>query len=202
VPRLAGVDAASIVVVCAAYLVGSIDLGVILPRLAGVDIYSVGSGNPGATNVLRAMGRGAAAAVVLGDVAKGFCAALTGDLVGGEVVGFAAGFFAVAGHCYPLWHRFRGGRGVATTGGMTIWMEWPVAAILLPVWIGLVALTRKASLASLIAVVALTPCFAAFGARDWSLVWAGAAAALVVVRHVPNIRRLISGSEHGIKEAA
>jgi glycerol-3-phosphate acyltransferase PlsY len=118
------------------------------------------------------------------------------------VVGFAAGFFAVAGHCYPLWHRFRGGRGVATTGGMTIWMEWPVAAILLPVWIGLVALTRKASLASLIAVVALTPCFAAFGARDWSLVWAGAAAALVVVRHVPNIRRLISGSEHGIEEAA
>jgi len=196
------VDAASVIVACAAYLVGSVDFGVILPKLAGVDIYSVGSGNPGATNVLRAMGRGAAAAVVLGDVAKGLCAALAGDLVGGEAVGFAAGFFAVAGHCFPLWHRFRGGRGVATTGGVTMWMEWPVAVILLPVWIGLVALTRKASLASLLVAAALTPCFAAFGVGGWSLVWAGVTAALVVVRHVPNIRRLISGSEHGIEEAA
>ncbi len=187
---------------CAAYLVGSIDFGVILPKLAGVDIYSVGSGNPGATNVLRAMGRGAAALVVFGDVAKGFCAALAGDLVGGEAVGFAAGFFAVAGHCFPLWHRFRGGRGVATTGGMTLWLEWPVAAVLLPVWVGLVSLTKRASLASLLCAVVLTPCFAAFGARGWSLVWAGAASALVLVRHLPNIRRLISGSEHGIEEAA
>ena len=104
-PRLAAVDSASIVVACAAYLVGSIDFGVILPKLAGVDIYAVGSGNPGATNVLRVMGRGAAAAVVLGDVAKGFCAALAGDLLGGETLGFAAGFFAVAGRGYPLWHR-------------------------------------------------------------------------------------------------
>ena len=201
-PRLAAVNPAAIGVVCAAYLVGSIDFGVLLPKAAGVDIYAVGSGNPGATNVLRAMGRGAAAAVVLGDVAKGFCAALAGDLIGGETLGFAAGFFAVAGHCYPLWHRFRGGRGVATTAGMTLWLEWLVAAILLPVWIGLVALTKKASLASLLVIAALVPLLAAFGARGWSLVWAGGAAALVVMRHAPNIVRLAHGSEHGIEEAA
>jgi glycerol-3-phosphate acyltransferase PlsY len=100
-PRLAGVQIEAIAVVLAGYLVGSIDFGVIIPRLRGVDIYAKGSGNPGASNVLRSMGRRMAAVVVLGDISKGVVAAMAGDLLVGDAAGFASGFAAVLGHCFP-----------------------------------------------------------------------------------------------------
>lgn len=181
--------------VVAAYLIGSIDFGVVVPRLAGIDIYAVGSGNPGASNVLRTMGRRAAALVMLGDVGKGLGAAALGDLAVGEAVGFAAGFAAVAGHCFPIWHRFRGGKGVAAAAGMTLWLEPFLGLGMLAAWGIVVALSRRASVASLLVVAAYVPSLAAFGHRDWSLVWAGAAALLIAVRHYGNVRRLLSGAE-------
>jgi glycerol-3-phosphate acyltransferase PlsY len=185
-------------VVVAGYLLGSIDFGVIVPRLRGVDIYSVGSGNPGASNVLRTMGRSAAAFVILGDAAKGFAAAALGDLVAGEAAGVAAAFAAVVGHCWPLWHRFHGGKGVATGGGATFWVAPVLAGALTLAWALVAGVTRRASVASLVLVTAYVPGMALFGHRGWSLVWGGAIARLILVRHHANIRRLASGAEHTI----
>jgi glycerol-3-phosphate acyltransferase PlsY len=186
--------------VVAGYLIGSIDFGVIVPRLRGKDIYAMGSGNPGATNVLRNLGRAAAAAVLVGDLLKGVAAAAVGDLVGTTALGFAAGFAAVVGHCFPIWYRFRGGKGVAAAGGALFWLEPLLGLVLLAVWIGLVATTRRASIASLALAVLYVPGLVVSGHREWSLVWAGASASLIVVRHWGNIRRLISGAEHTIGE--
>jgi glycerol-3-phosphate acyltransferase PlsY len=196
------VDAADIAAIVSGYLLGSIDFGVIVPRLFGIDIYGTGSGNPGATNVLRTVGRREAALVLLGDVGKGAAAAALGSLTGGPVIGFAAGLAAVVGHCFPIWHRFRGGKGVAAAGGMVLWLEPLAGVILLGVFVAVVALTRKASLGSLIAAVGLVPVLAAFGHRGWSLGLAAAAVALIVIRHIPNIRRLLGGREHTISEEA
>jgi glycerol-3-phosphate acyltransferase PlsY len=195
------VDPWHVVAVVAGYLIGSIDFGVIVPRLAGVDIYEVGSGNPGTTNVLRSMGRGAAAAVLAGDFLKGLAAAAIGTAAGPDPVGYAAGFGAAAGHCYPLWHRFRGGKGVATTGGAVLWMAPLVGGILAAAWALLTVAWRKASPASLILAVVLVPSLAVAGRRGWSLAWAGAASLLIAWRHRGNIARLVQGSEHSIEEA-
>ena len=200
-PRLRLVDLWSIAAVLAGYLIGSVDFGVILPRLWGVDIYDVGSGNPGTTNVLRSLGRVAAAAVLAGDILKGFAAAVLGYWAGGEAAGFAAGWAAVLGHCYPIWHRFRGGKGVATAGGMVLWLSPVLGAILLPAWGLITAVLKKASVASLALAVALVPGLWIAGHRGWSLVWAGAASVLILYRHKDNIARLLAGSEHTIEES-
>lgn len=197
-------DAWDIAAIVAGYLLGSVDFGVIVPRLLGVDIYGTGSGNPGATNVLRTMGRKEAALVLLGDLAKGVGAAALGSWAGapehGTVIGFAAGLAAVVGHCFPVWHRFKGGKGVAAAGGMVAWLEPWALLILLGVFVVVVALTRKASLGSLVAALGLVPALALFGHRGWSLGLAGAAVALIVLRHLPNIRRLAKGRENTIEE--
>lgn len=194
-------DASTIAVLVAAYLIGSVDFGVVVPRLLGVDIYAAGSGNPGASNVLRTMGRGAGAAVLLGDMAKGVGAAALGDLVIGGPAGFGAGLVAVLGHCFPVWHRFKGGKGVATAGGVTLWMEPLLGLGALCVWGAVVALTRRASIASLVVVAGFVPALVIFGNRGWALVWAAAIAVLVVARHHANIRRLLSGAEHTVEGA-
>jgi acyl phosphate:glycerol-3-phosphate acyltransferase len=192
------VDAVSLAVVIAAYFIGSIDFGVLVPRLLGTDIYAHGSGNPGATNVLRSMGRKVAAVVVIGDLAKGFLAAMLGGLTVGLSTAVACAFAAVVGHCFPVWHRFRGGKGVAAAGGAAFWLEPLLGLAVFGVWLLVVAVTRKASMASLTVCVVYVPGMVAFGHRGWPLVWAGAMAGLIVVRHIPNIRRLLGGAEHAI----
>ena len=193
-------DPWAVVAIVAGYLIGSADFGVIVPRLLGVDIYHVGSGNPGTTNVLRSMGKVAAAVVLLGDMAKGLAAAALGDVIGSDALGFAAGLAAVAGHCFPVWHRFRGGKGVATTGGMALWMQPILGGALILGWALLVMAFRRASIASLVLAAVLVPGLALVGVRGWSLVWAGGASLLILYRHISNINRLISGSENTIEE--
>ncbi len=192
-------DGTTVAVVIAGYLLGSVDFGVVVPRLLGIDIYSKGSGNPGASNVLRSIGRGTAVVVVLGDLGKAVAAAALGDLVVGEAVGFAAGAAAVVGHCFPVWHGFRGGKGVSTAAGMTFWLEPLLGLAMLVTWSGLVAATKRASVASLIVVAGYIPALVAFGHRGWSLVWAAAMAGLVTVRHYGNIKRLLGGVEHTVE---
>lgn len=192
-------DGTTVAVVIAGYLLGSVDFGVVVPRLLGIDIYSKGSGNPGASNVLRSIGRGTAVVVVLGDLGKAVAAAALGDLVAGEAVGFAAGAAAVVGHCFPVWHGFRGGKGVSTAAGMTFWLEPLLGLAMLVTWSGLVAATKRASVASLVVVAGYIPALVAFGHRGWSLVWAAAMAGLVTVRHYGNIKRLLSGVEHTVE---
>ncbi len=195
-------DGMTIAVVAAAYLLGSVDFGVCVARLRGIDIYSTGSGNPGATNVLRSIGRGTAALVVVGDLGKGIGSAALGDLAVGEAAGFAAGAVAVVGHCFPVWHRLRGGNGVATTGGMILWLEPLLGIAMVLAWALLVWLSKRASVASLVTLALLVPVLAAFGYRRWSLVWSAAATVLVVARHHGNIKRLLRGAEYSFERDA
>jgi acyl phosphate:glycerol-3-phosphate acyltransferase len=188
-----------------AYLIGSVDFAVIVARAKGVDIHSVGSGNPGASNVLRSIGRGSAVMVLVGDLLKGVIATAMGWVAGSgvanpadEPLALAAGFMAVLGHCYPVFHRFRGGRGVATSGGVLLFAV-PVAGLVAAgVWAVVVKLTRVAAIASLTVAVLAVPLAIWQGVTAPGVWWLVAMCGLVVIRHIPNIRRMIGGTEHEV----
>jgi glycerol-3-phosphate acyltransferase PlsY len=182
-----------------AYVLGSIDAGVIVPRMLGVDIYAHGSGNPGASNVMRTLGKKAGAAVMLVDALKGLLAALIGASLVSTTVGFWCALAAVIGHVFPIWHRFRGGRGVATAIGAVLYLAPWFGLILVVGWGTTVALTKTASIASLGAMVAYVPGYLVFGHRGWPLLAAGLTAALVIARHSGNIRRLLGGREQTVE---
>lgn len=179
----------------AGYLLGSVPFGLLLTRAAGLgDIRRIGSGNIGATNVLRTGRRGLAAATLLLDGGKGAAAALVGAWLGGPVLGLAASGGAVLGHMFPPWLRFRGGKGVATGLGVLLAIAWWVGLLAGAVWLLAVALTRISAAGALVAFAA-APVFAALLARPAVTALAAAIAALVFVRHGANIRRLIAGTE-------
>ena len=188
----------TVVALVLAYALGSVDFGVIVPRLLGVDIYAHVSGNPGASNVMRTVGKKAGAAVMVADAGKGALAAFLGSYLVDDVVGFWCALAAVVGHVFPIWHRFRGGRGVATAIGAVLWLEPWFGLILAVGWGATVALTKTASIASLGAMAVYVPGYAIFGWRGWPLLAAAFTAALVVVRHAPNIRRLLGGREQTV----
>lgn len=191
-----------VLALAAAYLIGSIDFGVIVPRLMGIDIYEHGSGNPGTSNVFRTLGKKAAGIVLLGDALKGLTAVGIGAAIGGtEAVAHASALAAVAGHAFPAWHRFKGGRGVATAIGAAIWLEPWFGIIVAVVWAAIVIITKTASVASLAAMAAFVPGFALGGTRGWSLTWVTATALLVIARHAGNIRRIIQRSERSVTGA-
>ena len=177
------------------YLVGSIDFGVIVPRMMGIDIYDEGSGNPGASNVFRTLGRRAGAVVLLGDAAKGVLAAAIGEVWIGGGFGFVTGLAAVVGHVVPVWHRFRGGRGVATALGVALYLEPLLGLVLMALWTAIVLVWKTASVASLVTMALYVPGFAVAGATASELAWATVIVVIVVVRHAPNIRRLVEGAE-------
>jgi acyl phosphate:glycerol-3-phosphate acyltransferase len=188
----------------AAYVVGSIDFAVIVARMHGVDIHKVGSGNPGASNVLRSIGRLPAAMVLVGDTLKGVIGAAMGMIAAGSVDfqvewAFLAGFAAVVGHCYPVFHRFRGGKGVATGLGVLLFTVPIVGVIVVAGWLILVKLTKTASVSSLIAVAASVPLAIWQGVEGMSLVWLLATVVLVVWRHRANIQRVFTGSEQKVQ---
>jgi glycerol-3-phosphate acyltransferase PlsY len=190
--------------VVAAYVVGSIDFAVIVARMHGVDIHQVGSGNPGASNVLRSIGRLPAAMVLIGDTLKGVIGAAMGMIAAGSVDfqvewAFLAGFAAVVGHCYPVFHRFRGGKGVATGLGVLLFTVPIVGVVVVAGWAVLVKLTNTASISSLIAVAASVPLAIWQGVEGMSLVWLLATVVLVVWRHRANIQRVFRGSEQKVQ---
>lgn len=178
------------------YFIGSIDFAVLAARLKGIDIYSEGSGNPGASNVSRVIGKQAGALVLIGDLLKGVVAAATGELIGGsELVGFGAGGLAVAGHCFPIWHRFRGGKGVATTVGVVLWaIPWLGLGLAL-IWAAIIAATRVSSFGSLTIVTLAIPGVWVWAEDGWSAGVMAAISVLVVVRHKDNIKRMFGAGE-------
>ncbi len=178
----------------AAYLLGSIPFGLILTRLGGAgDLRSVGSGNIGATNVLRTGRKGIAAATLVPDMAKGLAAVLIAWRFWPEAAGIAA-LGAVVGHCFPVWLKFRGGKGVATMLGVSFGLAWPIGLAYAVVWLGVFALTRISSLGGIAAAVS-TP-FAALGLGRPELVPVLAALALLVLlMHRENLARLRAGTE-------
>ena len=177
------------------YALGSVPFGLILTRMAGLgDIRAVGSGNIGATNVLRTGRRGLAAGTLVLDGAKGALAvALVGWLLGAMWMPLAA-ISAVVGHCFPAWLRFRGGKGVATGLGVLLALEWRMGLATCAVWAGVFALTRISSAAALAAFAAAPILGAVLLPPGWSVAPL-AVAILVWWRHRSNIARLLAGTE-------
>ena len=183
------------------YLFGSIPFGVLLTRLAGLgDIRAIGSGNIGATNVLRTGNKGLAAATLLLDAAKGAFAVGVFRYLGPPDAALWAGLGAVFGHLFPVWLAFKGGKGVATGLGVLLAAAWPVGVAACLVWLAVAALSRMSSAASL-AALAVTP-IAAYYLASGKIVWLALGITLLVfARHHENIRRLISGTEPKIGQS-
>ncbi|MFK4002613.1 glycerol-3-phosphate 1-O-acyltransferase PlsY [Qipengyuania sp. NPDC077563] len=176
------------------YALGSIPFGLILAKLAGKgDIRQQGSGNIGATNVLRTGSKWLAAATLLLDLAKGLLPVLLAKQFFPEVVGWAA-LFAVIGHCFPVWLGFKGGKGVATNAGVCFGLAWQLGVVYAVVWLGLLAITRISSLAGMSAVVAAAIAAFLFGWPAYTVVLS-LIALLVIWLHRENIRRLMAGTE-------
>jgi glycerol-3-phosphate acyltransferase PlsY len=184
-----------------AYLLGSIPFGLILTRLAGLgDLRRIGSGNIGATNVLRTGNKPLAALTLLLDGGKGAAAVLIARTLGPDMAVVAAGA-AVIGHMFPVWLWFRGGKGVATTLGVWLALAWPVGVAACATWLAVAALTRYSSLAALIAVGA-APVYAHYLADAQRVQLGLLLAVLIVVRHHTNIRRLVTRREPKIGHGA
>ncbi len=188
-------DLASLFVILLGYLLGSIPFGLLLTRLAGLgDIRGIGSGNIGATNVLRTGRKGLAAATLVLDGLKGAAAVLIARALTTQDIAMLAGLAAVLGHLFPVWLGFKGGKGVATGLGVLIAAAWPIGVAACAVWLLVAATARLSSLASL-AAFASAPCAALILEEFGVVKLAFTIAVLVFVRHQANIRRLLAGTE-------
>jgi acyl phosphate:glycerol-3-phosphate acyltransferase len=184
------------------YLLGSIPFGLVLTRLAGTqDLRTIGSGNIGATNVLRTGRKGLAAATLILDALKGTAAVIIGGILGGPDAAMLGGLAAFLGHIFPVWLKFRGGKGVAVYIGILIGLFWPAAILFCVIWLAMAFALRYSSLSALTASV-IAPIF---------LWWYGHAALatlfavltlLLIFMHRENIRRLIAGTEGKIGQKA
>ena len=196
---IAGFSPALIAAIAAGYLIGSIPFGLVLTRMAGLgDIRRIGSGNIGATNVLRTGNKSLAVVTLLLDVGKGALVVLVVSrnwgFVGLMDAGLFAGLATVLGHNFPVWLQFRGGKGVATTMGVLLGSLFPVGAVACGAWLLTAAVFRYSSLAALVALTA-APVYAAWiGATPVALA-AGALTLLSIFTHRANIERLIQGQE-------
>ena len=179
------------------YFLGAIPFGLILTRLAGLgDVRNIGSGNIGATNVLRTGRKGLAAFTLALDTGKGAAAVLIGAYYGPDMM-IVAALGALIGHLFPVWLKFRGGKGVATAAGLMLALAWPAALISIAIWLFVAMVSRYSSLAALIATLCIpplsywlsTPQIAEFSVLITILIW---------YRHIPNIRRLLNGTESRI----
>ena len=176
------------------YLLGAIPFGLMLTRLAGYgDVRQIGSGNIGATNVLRTGSKSLAALTLVFDTAKGTAAALIGAQWGANAM-LAASAAVVIGHMFPVWLGFRGGKGLATAFGVVIVIAWPVAVLGGTVWLAVAILSRYSSLAALVAMAAAA-IYAGFALPAARAALNAAIVVVIVLRHHENIRRLIAGTE-------
>ncbi|CAM5195679.1 glycerol-3-phosphate acyltransferase [Bosea thiooxidans] len=188
---------AALVALVVGYLFGSIPFGIILTKLAGgPDLRSIGSGNIGATNVLRTGNKKLAAATLVGDMLKGTAAVLVGArLPGGAEAALVAGIGAFLGHLFPVWLRFKGGKGVATFLGVLIGVKGSIALIFAAIWLSIAYLSRYSSLSALVASL-LTPLLLWFWAgMPKAAVVMGILTVLLWIMHRTNIVRLLQGSE-------
>lgn len=176
------------------YLIGSIPFGLILTRIFGAgDLRSIGSGNIGATNVLRTGRKGLALGTLLLDALKGAIPVFVAGRYAPELAA-VAGLGAVIGHCFPVWLRFNGGKGVATAAGVALTLTPLVALCILAIFIVIVAITRYVSLSSILASVAAVPLAYLFGQTHAALFYI-ALAIIILAKHQANIGRLLAGNE-------
>ena len=184
-------------IVCAilGYLLGSINSAVIISRAKGKDIRTVGSGNAGATNILRTFGKGAAALVFVIDILKGVIAVLLGRALGGAYGGYLGGFLAVIGHNYPLYFGFRGGKGIVTSLAVMLTVAPTEALFAFLVAIIIIAATRYVSLGSITGCLVFAILVLIREADIWFRIFAVATSLLAILRHAGNIKRLLQGTE-------
>lgn len=189
-----------ILLILGAYLLGSISTAIVLARAMGLpDPRTQGSGNPGATNMLRVGGKKLAAFTLLGDLVKGLIPLLVARLLTADALVLAAvGFAAFLGHLYPVFFGFRGGKGVATALGVLLGLAWPVALAALGTWLAMAALFRYSSLSALAAAV-MAPIYMwqLNGSREF-IVMSTVLSLLLIWRHRSNIRNLLAGRESKI----
>ena len=180
------------------YLLGSIPFGVVLTKAAGTqDLRTLGSGSIGATNVLRTGRKGLAAATVLGDALKGTVAVIIAGAFGGPYAAMIAGAFAFLGHLFPVWLKFKGGKGVATYIGVMLGLFWPAALVFCVAWLATAFASKYSSLSGLTAS-AVTPVFLwLFGLQNLAIL-AGVLTLLLWWMHRENIKRLQAGTESKI----
>ena len=200
----------TVISVCG-YLLGSIPFGYVVARLKGVDIRTVGSGNIGATNAFRVLGKGPGVFVLLADALKGFAASfwmipllqmLGLDAANDVTERAVAGFAAILGHTFTCWLRFKGGKGIATSAGVYFAVAWPAAVIALSSWIVLFVTTRYVSIASIVAAVALPAGVWATFSTHHSIplgLATTALGAMAIWKHRSNISRLRAGTENRIE---
>jgi acyl phosphate:glycerol-3-phosphate acyltransferase len=190
--------------IIAAYLIGSVSFAVVFSRFFGLpDPHSYGSGNPGATNVLRTGNKAAATLTLLGDGLKGFVAVALAEKLGASwgdaslaTAGAAVAVFV--GHLYPIFHRFAGGKGVSTAAGVAFGLSWELGLSVLIVWLLVAAVFRISSLAALVAAIAIVP-LGFYFLGNWPEAWSLVAIALLLIwRHRVNIRQLVAGEERKI----
>ena len=194
-------DGATILALVVGYLLGSIPFGLLLTRLAGKgDIREIGSGNIGATNVLRTGSKGLAAATLFLDAWKGAAAVMIAQRLWPDAVNFAAAG-ALIGHLYPLWLRFKGGKGVATMLGILVPLLWQAAGIYAALWVGLLLVLRISSVAG-IAAAASAPVTAPLLGKEAIFPMLLGFALLVIWKHRENIRRLARGEEPRVGRSA
>jgi len=188
------------VVILVAYLIGSIPFALILARRWGADLRQVGSGNLGAANVMRASGVTAGVLVATLDIAKGAASVWLAERIGGgdAALPAAAGLAAIVGHVYPVWLRFRGGKGVATACGVFSMLTPLAVPPALAIFAAVVWLTQYVSLGSVLASIALPPLAYALGSSAFAVTAAAAASVLIVFRHRSNVSRVRMGTERRV----
>jgi acyl phosphate:glycerol-3-phosphate acyltransferase len=180
------------------YLCGSIPFGVLVTRLAGApDVRAIGSGNIGATNVLRTGRKALAAATLFGDMLKGTVAVLVAGFAFGRDAALCAALGALLGHLFPVWLRFKGGKGVATYIGLLFGLAWPTALVFCAVWVVLAGLFRYSSLAALVASV-VAPAFLWWRGQVPEAALFALLSLLLWIMHRGNIARLLAGRESKI----
>ena len=192
---------AIVILFIVAYLIGTCPSAVMVAKSRGIDITTFGSGNPGASNIARALGTKFGVLVFALDAGKGVVAVILGFVIADRPEAYVCAAAALLGHMFPVQRRFKGGKGIATGGGVLLATHIITGLVSILVWLAVMKLTRKASVAS-IAVVPLVPIlFVLEGTPLWEILTIVALGVLVEIRHVSNIKRLIAGKEHNVGQA-
>lgn len=196
--------------IAVSYMLGSVSGSMVVGSLQQVDIRSSGSGNAGGTNAFRTQGLKFALSVVLIDICKGLLAAwlvphfdlaIPDGFVSTEIQMLACGFAAVVGHCYPLWHGFRGGKGAATAVGALLVIQ-PLALVpMITTWLLVLVISGWVGLATMLAALCLIPAFYAMGASSAQMIFSVILAAFVIFTHRSNVRKMLNGTEYRFEKA-
>ena len=185
----------------ASYFVGTLPSAIIVARSKGIDITTFGSGNPGASNVARALGWKYGIIVFVLDGLKGALPSLAGVLADSSPAAYLFGASAILGHIFPITRKFKGGKGIATGAGMLLPLHFFMILGTAALWVAIMKITKKASLASIVAVPVILIALLASGVERWELLSFIAVGALVEIRHLSNIKRLLTGQEPPVSGA-